>query len=142
KRFLLATADDAEGTGDAVAIVRVAGRFVAWDEQHFDDSERYNPDFKGFPSSVWALDTRSGAKRTAAATSGTPDTSSVESLVLKPNGSFAWIGSGATLEVHRYDAADDTILDSGPDIDPASLAASAAQLYWLRAGLAHSAPFS
>jgi hypothetical protein len=66
----------------------------------------------------------------------------VESLVLEPSGSFAWIGSGPTLEVHRYDAAGDTLLDSGPDIDSASLAASSAQLYWLRAGAPQSAPFS
>jgi hypothetical protein len=142
KRFLLASADEAGGTGDSVSLVRVAGRFVAWDSQPFDDSERYNPDFQGFPSSVHALDTGAGKRRNAPATSGNPSASSVSALVLNASGAFAWIGSGGTLEVHRYDATGDAILDSGTDIDPASLAASAAQLYWLNAGVPRVAPFS
>ncbi|HEY7631174.1 MAG TPA: hypothetical protein VH817_10755 [Thermoleophilaceae bacterium] len=141
KRFLLASADEAGGTGDSVSLVRVAGRFVAWDSQPFDDSERYNPDFQGFPSGVHALDTSTGKRRTAPATSGNPSASTVTALVLNPSGSFAWIGSGGALEVHRYDATGDTILDSGTGIDPASLAASAAQLYWLNAGAPRTASF-
>jgi hypothetical protein len=142
KRFLLASAEEAGGTGTSVSLVRVAGRFVAWDSQPFDDSQRYNPDFQGFPSSVNALDTGSGQRRTAPATTGNPAASTVTGLVLKPSGAFAWIGSAATLEVHRYDAAGDTLVDSGADVDPASLAAGSAQLYWTRGGAPHSAPFS
>ena len=73
KRFLLASAQDVGGSGTAVSIVRVAGRFVAWDSQRFDDSQRYNPGFTGFPSSVNALDTRSGTRHSAPATLGNPE---------------------------------------------------------------------
>src|SRR6201999_93174 len=82
KRFLLASADDAGGTGDSVSFVRAAGRFVAWDEQPFDDSERYNPDFQGFPSTVHAIDTGTGQRRSSPATSGNPAASTVTALVL------------------------------------------------------------
>src|SRR5689334_9902218 len=57
KRYLLASAQEQGGTGTAVSLVRVVGRFVAWDAQPFDDSQRYNPDFQGFPSTVNELDT-------------------------------------------------------------------------------------
>ena len=142
KRFTLASAQAAGGTGTAVNLVRVAGNFVAWDAQPFDDSQRYNPGFQGFPSSVNALDTSTAQRRTAPATTGNPAASTVTALVLQPGGSFAWIGSAATLEVHRFDSAGDTLVDSGADIDPGSLAAGSTQLYWLRAGVARSAPFS
>ena len=142
KRFILASAQEAGGTGTAVSLVRVAGNFVVWDAQPFDDSQRYNPSFQGFPSSVNALDPSTGQTRTAPAATGNPAASTVTALVLQLGGSFAWIGSGATLEVHRFDASGDTVVDSGSDVDPASLAAGGAQLYWLRAGVAHSVPFS
>jgi hypothetical protein len=142
RRFLLASAQELGGSGTSVNLVRVVGRFVAWDSQPFDDSQRYNPSFQGFPSSVNALDTGSGQRRTTPATTGSPATSSVTALVLQPSGAFAWIGSAATLEVHRYDAAGDTMIDSGADIDPASLAAGRTRLYWTRAGTPHTATFS
>jgi hypothetical protein len=144
KRFLMGSAEDLGGTGVAIGMVRIAGPFVAWDEQPFDDSERYNPSFSGFPSTVTALDTRSGAKRSAPATTGNPSSSSVGSLLLQPTGSFAWIGSGGPSgsEVHRYDASGDTVLASGTDIDSASLAASTATLYWMKGTTPVFAPFT
>jgi hypothetical protein len=144
KRFLMGSAEDLGGTGIAIGMVRIAARFVAWDEQPFDDSERYNPSFAGFPSTVTALDTRSGAKRSAPAVTGNPSSSGVGSLLLQPTGSFAWIGSGgpAGTEVHRYDASGNSVLASGADIDPASLAASATTLYWMKGGTPAFAPFS
>ena len=144
KRFLMGSAEDLGGSGVAIGIVRIAGLFVAWDEQPFDDSQRYNPSFTGFPSTVTALNTRSGVTRSAPAVTGNPASSGVGSLLLQPTGSFAWIGSGgpAGNEVHRYDASGDTVLASGPDIAPDSLAASAATLYWLRGGAPAFATFS
>lgn len=144
KRFLMGSAEDLGGTGVAIGMVRIAGPFVAWDEQPFDDSERYNPTFTGFPSTVTALDTRSGTKRSAPAVTGSPSSSGVGSLLLQPTGSFAWIGSGAPAgnEVHRYDTSGDTVLAAGSDIDPASLAASTTTLYWMKGGTAAFAPFS
>jgi hypothetical protein len=144
KRFLMGSAEDLGGSGDAIGIVRLAGLFVAWDSQPFDDSQRYNPSLTGFPSTVMALNTRSGARRSAPAATGNPASSSVSALVLQPTGSFAWIGSGGTAgsEVHRYDAGGDTVLASGTDIDATSLAASAGTLFWMKAGAAAFAPFS
>jgi len=140
KRYLLASAQEQGGTGTAVSLVRVVGRFVAWDAQPFDDSQRYNPDFQGFPSTVNELDTGSGQRTSRPATTGSPAASSVTALVVTGSGSLAWIGSAATLEVHLYENAADTLLDSGADIDPTSLAAAAHELYWTRGGLPQSAP--
>jgi hypothetical protein len=142
KRYLLASAQEQGGTGTAVSLVRVVGRFVAWDAQPFDDSQRYNPDFQGFPSTVNELDTGSGQRTTVPATTGTPAASSVTALLVTGSGSLGWIGSAGTLEVHLYENAGDTLLDSGTDIDPTSLAAAAHQLYWMRAGLPRSAPLT
>jgi hypothetical protein len=44
--------------------------------------------------------------------------------------------------VHRYDASGNSVLASGADIDPASLAASATTLYWMKGGTPAFAPFS
>jgi hypothetical protein len=143
RRFLMGSAGDLGSSGDAIGIVRIAGRFVAWDSQPFDDSERYNPDFAGFPSTVNAVDTRSGSQRSAPATTGNPSASSVTSLVLHPSGALAWIGAdGAGSQVHRYDSSGDTVLDSGSDIQPDSLAAGPATLYWMKGTAPAFAPFT
>jgi hypothetical protein len=140
KRYLLASAQEQGGTGTAVSLVRVIDRFVAWDAQPFDDSERYNPDFQGFPSTVNELDTTTGTRTSRPATTGSPAPSSVTALVLTGSGSLGWIGSASTLEVHLYANGGDTVLDTGPDIDPTSLAAAQHELYWMRAGAPRSAP--
>jgi hypothetical protein len=143
KRYLIGRAEDLGGTGDAIGLVRIAGPFVAWDSQPFDDSERYNPTPTGFPSTVHAVDMRSGVERHAPATTGNPSSSSVASLLLQPSGSFAWIGSdGSGNQVHRYDASGDTLLDSGADVQPPSLAASATTLYWMKGTTPAFAPFT
>lgn len=46
----------------------------------------------------------------------------------------------ASYEVRKRDAKGSAVLDSGPDIDPSSLALSAGTLYWTRGGNAHSSP--
>lgn len=52
-------------------------------------------------------------------------------LVLAGDGSLAWI---ATHEVHRYNVGDkaDTVVDSGQDIQPHSLALAGKTLYWMK----------
>jgi hypothetical protein len=142
KRYLLASAQEQGGTGTAVSLVRVVGRFVAWDAQPFDDSQRYNPSFQGFPSTVNELDTGSGRRISSPATTGSPAASTVTALLVTGNGALAWIGSAGSVEVHLYANASDTLLDSGTDIDPTSLAAASHHLYWMRAGVPRSAPLS
>jgi hypothetical protein len=60
-------------------------------------------------------------------------------LVLKPDGSVAWIASG--FKVIRHDSTGTAVVDSGPGIDRHSLAAGGAWLYWTNAGSPRSAPF-
>ena len=63
-------------------------------------------------------------------------------LVLKPNGFVAWIyRTGNSEEVHRRDSTGAAIIDSGPQIDPHSLAAGGSWLYWTDDGSPRSAPF-
>lgn len=74
----------------------------------------------------------------------------VRSLVLKPNGSLAWIASyedvgEPTYEVNVIETGRDnrrTMLDEGAEIGPRSLALSAngARIYWKNAGEVRSAP--
>ena len=68
-----------------------------------------------------------------------------EDLVLKPDGSVAWVTVSrfkpTTWEVSRHDSAGTATLDSGPGIDPQSLAAGGSWLYWTDAGSPRSAPF-
>ena len=62
--------------------------------------------------------------------------------VLKSDGSVAWIyTAGGSAEVHRHDSTGTAIVDSGPQINPDSLAAGGAWLYWTNAGSPRSAPF-
>lgn len=66
-------------------------------------------------------------------------------LVLEPNGSVAWISNGGFSPgpsyVHRHDSTGTAVVDSGPQIDPNSLAAGGSWLYWTNAGSPRSAPF-
>jgi hypothetical protein len=62
----------------------------------------------------------------------------VGSLVLAPDGSVAWIGTGTsvinpaakTVEVHEIDRAGSRLLDSGGQIEPRSLRLRGSQLSW------------
>jgi hypothetical protein len=45
-------------------------------------------------------------------------------------------------EVRRIDRGGATALDTGPDVDPQSLAVAGSWVYWTRGGAAHSAPIS
>ncbi len=60
-------------------------------------------------------------------------------LVLKPDGSVAWIASD--YQVDRHDSTGTAVVDSGPGIDRHSLAAGGSWLYWTNAGSPRSATF-
>jgi hypothetical protein len=69
-----------------------------------------------------------------------------DGLVLKPNGSVAWIlyrqawDFSETYEVWKSDASDhDGLLAAGPDIDPDALALDGSTIFWIRAGEPQSA---
>ncbi len=65
-------------------------------------------------------------------------------LVLKPDGSVAWMSRATSTgiwSVNRHDSTGTATVDSGPQVDPHSLAAGGSWLYWTDAGSPRSAPF-
>ena len=141
RRFLLSVSDTAPGgSGDTTGLPVLAGPYVAYVLGHFDDSERYNPEFKGFPDQVVAINLSTAADLRFPAAAGSSPAAKVSDLVLSASGSFAWIGSGsAGNEVHRLDVGDaaDTVVDSGAGVQPDLLALARSTIYWLnrQAGL-------
>jgi hypothetical protein len=144
RRFLLSVGDrDPVGSGDTTGRPALAGRYVAYVLGHFDGSERYNPSFRGFPDQVVAINLSTAAEQRFPAVTGDSPSAKVTDLALSKSGSFAWIGSGPVgNEVHRLDVGDaaDTVVDSGPDIQPGSLALASSTIYWTKAGNPASAP--
>ena len=144
RRFLLSVGDMAPGgSGDTTGLPALAGPYVAYVLGHFDDSERYNPEFKGFPNQVVAINLSTAAELRFPAAAGSSPAAKVSDLVLSASGSFAWIGSGsAGNEVHRLDVGDaaDTVVDSGPAVQPGSLALAGSTVYWTTATGPASAP--
>jgi hypothetical protein len=68
---------------------------------------------------------------------------SVSDLEVKATGSLAWIESfpGPSYEVHEFAASTgNLLLDSGPAIEPNSLAVSTSRVHWTRPGAPFSAP--
>ena len=77
------------------------------------------------------------------------DAPAVTDLELRDTGGVAWIARGTvgplgsnSLEVRKLEpgATASVLLDSGPGVDPGSLALSGATLYWTSAGAPRSAP--
>jgi len=62
----------------------------------------------------------------------------VRSLVLKRDGSIAWIATNwaEVPEVRRHDKAGSALVDSGTAIDPGSLGLGGSRIYWMRGGSA------
>jgi hypothetical protein len=144
RRFLLSEEEtEPGGSGDTTALPALAGAYVAYALGHFDDSQRYNSAFKGYPEQVVAINLSTAAQLRFPAATGRSPSASVSDLVLSKSGSFAWIGSGpAGYEVHRFNVGDaaDSVIDSGPDVQPGSLALARATIYWTKAAKPVSAP--
>jgi hypothetical protein len=134
-------ADSSSGC-DAVDGVRLASRYVAvaWEVQQRDGTSsaavvfdviarkrvraRYTPQQSGWSYGIADLEvtTHGGL--------GVIEVAQYAGLYPTP----------PTYEVRKQDANGSAVLDSGPDIDPSSLALSTGTLYWTRGGEAHSAP--
>jgi hypothetical protein len=87
---------------------------------------------------VWDL-----RRRRSVDAARTAENRSVVNAVLQRTGSIAWLqqsdASETVYEVHAKPAGGEaTLLDSGADIDPTSLALGGNRLYWLRAGAVKS----
>ena len=96
------------------------------------------------PRHVVVQSLRSGrfVTRLAISSEDTAEDRTVTDLELRPTGSVAWInrvGAGPAHEVQARDGAGARLLDSGPGIDPLSLALGGSTLYWTKAGVAASA---
>lgn len=63
-------------------------------------------------------------------------------IVVKSNGSVAWTvetsAQDGRYQVHAADTTGSTLLASGPDIDPTSLALAENTLYWIQGGQPHA----
>jgi hypothetical protein len=123
-----------------VTQARLAGPFAAVADQYTDPAGTTDH------ASIAVRDLRSGLRsfRTTIA----PDNASarVTDLLLAPNGHLAWIEQQTqftpaapstgerTFAVHAAGAGQLLLLDSGPDVQPGSLARAGKTLYWIRAG--------
>ena len=100
------------------------------------------------PSSMRVFDMVTGHPTFSAYTypPGPPSSLPSANLVLKPDGSVAWLSKSTvnytvTWYVNRHDSTGTATVDSGPGIEPQSLAAGGSWLYWTDAGSPRSAPF-
>jgi hypothetical protein len=139
KRFTLGRADTADGQGENTYLETVAGSVVAYAIQPFDDSQRYNPDFEGFSTTIHVLHLKTGLDTSAVAVPNVPS-SSASALVLHPNGSAAWTAkAGSAIDLRRLSIdGKASLISSGADIDGTSLALGGSTLYWTQAGVARS----
>ena len=122
--------------------MRLAGRHVAFVSEY----TAATGDALGAVVSV--RDLRTGAFVRRFASPGDPNTDDVTDLELRSNGAVAWIARvvagmpAITIkEVRVFPATDphSTVVDSGTDVEPRSLALSSTTLYWTRDGVARSA---
>lgn len=144
RRFRLAIVGEPGIFETRVTQARLAGPFAAVADQYSE------PAGSDDHASITVRDLRTG--RRAFTTSILPDNTSVliTDLVLAPGGRLAWIeqltqfGSGpgmtkTSYEVHAVGASGDQLLDSGPNIQPGSLARAGKIVYWIRGGQARMA---
>ena len=130
--------DDGYVTSTSYQEVRLAGRFVAWEDTSTDISCKadcppgYNPD----TTSIEVYDL---ARRQRRSFSGTVLN---ESLVLTRRGSVAWLqrtSPATAVEVHIAEGSTTRVLDRG-NVDPDSLRVNGGTLFWMKDGAQQSSP--
>jgi hypothetical protein len=110
----------------------VGGRFAA-----FDFSECGRTDCA--ESFVKVVDVRTGKSRHAPL--APPGAGKITDLVVKRNGSVAWIRgfAGGAARVERLDSRGHAVLERSPDVGPTSLRLAGSSLHWTSAGTDRSA---
>lgn len=121
---------DAAGIANLVA---VSGSFVA-----YHDLECDGRDGDCAQSEVRVLNARTGAlKRSPRAGRGA---AGIAGLVVRSNGHAAYLREYAdgSRQLHLMTGSSDRVVETGPDIEPFSLAFAGRILYWMRAGAPQS----
>jgi hypothetical protein len=132
---------------DVVSGFQLQGRYVAYRSLNQEPAATQAND------TLYVYDVKSGqikVQATAVPPGNTPGSTFVSSIVLKANGSVAWIGgaqtgqSGADYQVQIDDTAGPgpVTVDQGTDIAPDSLAKASdgLSIYWIRGGVAKNTP--
>ena len=131
--------------GDLVNIVRISGTWVAAGLRHVQE------DLCCSGALIRRIDLATGATQDVCVRvtecSRTKRDNEVTDLDLMPGGQLAWIdryididtnGKPLTYIVGRFDSRGATLLDSGADVDPRSVATSGSIVYWTRSGTPYS----
>ena len=118
----------------------VAGPFAGF------DGEAEDPYGAPVESAVTVVDLRTGHRHRTAVDCLRSPFACVSSLVLAVGGQVAWMTTpsinaspGGPVSVYAKDAAGRRMLDSGTDVDPASLMLNGLTVSWVRAGVMRSA---
>ena len=132
---------------DVVSGFQLQGRYVAYRSLNQEPAATQAND------TLYVYDVMTGqikVQATAVPPGNTPGSTFVSSIVLKANGSVAWIGGVQTgpgqtdYQVQTEDSTgtDPVTVDHGDDIAPGSLgkASDGLSIYWIRGGVAKTAP--
>ncbi len=133
---LFEASDDGYVTSESYADVRLAGRYVAWSETHYDISCKADcpPGYEPTTYGIGLADLRGRSRRSIAAhvLDG--------ALFVSKRGFIAWAqpGPGATVAIRARDTAGVRELDVG-GIDPGSLSLRGLEVSWTKDGVLRSA---
>ena len=139
RRRLTKAFDDGYTQSSDYGSIRLAGRFVAWQDIATDISCKADcpPGYNADSSSISVYDL---ARRRSRTFSGTPLN---ESLLVTRRGSLAWAQRSQTdtaVEVYAAEGRTARMLDRG-NVDPDTLKVRGATLVWMKDGIERSAPF-
>ena len=130
--------DDQYVSSTSYQHVRLAGRFVAWEDISTDISCKADCP-PGYNPNTTSIDVYDLARRRKRSFSGTVLN---ESLVLTNRGSVAWAQRSSTdisVEIHIAEGTSQRMLDRG-NIDPDSLRLRGRTIFWAKDGAERSSP--
>lgn len=127
---------DSGEDGRSYTHVKLAGRFVAWDDGRYDITCKADcpPGYVPNHDAIAVRDLRRHHTRFVQLTSG------AGAVAVNHSGGVAWVqGSGNAMTVHARDSSGERTLDRGR-IDDTSLKVRGGTVRWLNAGQPRSAP--
>jgi hypothetical protein len=115
--------------GDGVIRETVSGRFVA-----FENAVCGHHEGDCLDAEVRVVDLETGRMRRSQGAGS--QASITREILVTSAGDVAWVRAFTTgnFEVRKLTAGGETLVDSSPDVEPASLAIAGSHLYWTRAG--------